>query len=545
MNSQLFTAKLAEKTKYKEVEVSIFIETFVLGFATKLQTTKKASFDPFGVFEVNKKVEYIEQRQDGSKVLCPPRLEVQFSSSAILGVLKLSELKENQPIYTIFAQRYEWEEEEVALFISQIKSVIKSQLLKDRISAIPGFGVFEGELGGDITFTADKKFAKQINKPFSHFKAVELSVSETDLTSVAGVEALSQSTQATSTSEGEADTDYADEVLTSSSVSEEVAADCHQESNDQQVATLKAIEPANEPVAADSASKEPASKEDAEAVAAAEETAAADIEEEIEVSDEEVCTVPEASAQSTSEPQDNEAESAPISVEEPLEEPSSADLIDRLKNKLGAYDNRLTHIEENLKSKDQSLRHYKRLAVFLGVLVLGLLIFWYWSFQLNQARYKELSTVDVEDLQEVTRQAEEDSGAQTPVLSDSVERTPVDSLTLQGSDSTATLTHAETLALQEDKLKEQDSLQVAKQAELPTKVEQKNRPSIQTKEVYVKSASQVIQHQLKFGETLRGLSLRYYNTKEKWEVILEANKDRITNPDVIPEGTLLIIPKLD
>ena len=81
-DSQLFIQKLAEKVNIKEVEVSIYFETFVFGFATELQTFKKANFDPFGVFEVEKRLEYIEELEDGGKVLIPPCLQVTFSSSS-------------------------------------------------------------------------------------------------------------------------------------------------------------------------------------------------------------------------------------------------------------------------------------------------------------------------------------------------------------------------------------------------------------------------------------------------------------------------------
>lgn len=49
-------------------------------------------------------------------------------------------------------------------------------------------------------------------------------------------------------------------------------------------------------------------------------------------------------------------------------------------------------------------------------------------------------------------------------------------------------------------------------------------------------------HTLKSGETLRSLALLYYNDKEKWTVIVQANSDIITDPNHIPIGTTLRIP---
>ena len=39
--------------------------------------------------------------------------------------------------------------------------------------------------------------------------------------------------------------------------------------------------------------------------------------------------------------------------------------------------------------------------------------------------------------------------------------------------------------------------------------------------------------------------MRYYHTKDKWDLIVKANPDVITDPDRVPEGTLLKIPKAD
>ncbi len=51
-------------------------------------------------------------------------------------------------------------------------------------------------------------------------------------------------------------------------------------------------------------------------------------------------------------------------------------------------------------------------------------------------------------------------------------------------------------------------------------------------------------HTLKEGETLRRVSLRFYGTKELWNYILRHNRDIISNPDVVPCGTVLKIPQL-
>jgi len=47
------------------------------------------------------------------------------------------------------------------------------------------------------------------------------------------------------------------------------------------------------------------------------------------------------------------------------------------------------------------------------------------------------------------------------------------------------------------------------------------------------------------GSRLARMSERYYGTSDFWVYIYEANKDRIVNPDNIPTGTLIYIPKID
>ena len=47
------------------------------------------------------------------------------------------------------------------------------------------------------------------------------------------------------------------------------------------------------------------------------------------------------------------------------------------------------------------------------------------------------------------------------------------------------------------------------------------------------------------GSRLARMAERYYGTSDFWVYIYEANKDRIVNPDNIPTGTLIYIPKID
>jgi len=51
-------------------------------------------------------------------------------------------------------------------------------------------------------------------------------------------------------------------------------------------------------------------------------------------------------------------------------------------------------------------------------------------------------------------------------------------------------------------------------------------------------------HELKKGETLFALSRKYYGPNALYVYIVEYNKDIIKDPDNVPVGTKLRIPKL-
>ena len=50
-------------------------------------------------------------------------------------------------------------------------------------------------------------------------------------------------------------------------------------------------------------------------------------------------------------------------------------------------------------------------------------------------------------------------------------------------------------------------------------------------------------HTVSNGETLSGISYQYYGTENKWQKILDANKDAIKDVKNLKPGTRLIIPE--
>lgn len=108
--------------------------------------------------------------------------------------------------------------------------------------------------------------------------------------------------------------------------------------------------------------------------------------------------------------------------------------------------------------------------------------------------------------------------------------------------------------------KEQDSLKVdsgsIRKVQVPEGMPEKtNKAKAQpedTQKVFVEypqvknGAYEIVgtqeEHRMRSGETLRGLALRYYGSKDFTVYLVVYNK--IANPDLVPEGMLLKIPKL-
>lgn len=49
---------------------------------------------------------------------------------------------------------------------------------------------------------------------------------------------------------------------------------------------------------------------------------------------------------------------------------------------------------------------------------------------------------------------------------------------------------------------------------------------------------------IKPGDTLSKIAYNFYGTGSKWDTIYEANREKIANPDIIEQGTEIIIPRL-
>jgi len=54
--------------------------------------------------------------------------------------------------------------------------------------------------------------------------------------------------------------------------------------------------------------------------------------------------------------------------------------------------------------------------------------------------------------------------------------------------------------------------------------------------------SAIRQHTIKDGDTLRKLAGRYLGDAERWQEIYEVNRDALSDPELLPVGTLVVIP---
>ena len=57
------------------------------------------------------------------------------------------------------------------------------------------------------------------------------------------------------------------------------------------------------------------------------------------------------------------------------------------------------------------------------------------------------------------------------------------------------------------------------------------------------SGGVMARHVVRRSDTLTEISTRYYGTMRRWRDIYDANRGKIPNPDLLPEGVTLVIPR--
>ena len=110
--------------------------------------------------------------------------------------------------------------------------------------------------------------------------------------------------------------------------------------------------------------------------------------------------------------------------------------------------------------------------------------------------------------------------------------------------ATPAATQPTTSAAEQPKTTTKPAASAATQAAKPATQTTKSATTLKVgKNEYVVEG-EIETHVLSKGETLFSLSRKYYGNNAMYACIIEYNKDVIKNPDNIPEGTKLRIPKL-
>ena len=165
-------------------------------------------------------------------------------------------------------------------------------------------------------------------------------------------------------------------------------------------------------------------------------------------------------------------------------------------------------LEEEMKERKQTLKFFIGIVVFISLLCIGVLVFIYFP-GLTRALYGLKAPVE----------------QTTPdTLSQAVDTLPSVVSPIESGSSVS-------LPLQEAKkpLQESKPVQV-----MPVQPDSSTYEIVGTLESYT----------LKEGETLTRVSLHYWGTKNLWPYLVKHNPAVIKNPDNVPYGTTIQIPKL-
>ena len=498
-----------------------------------------------------------------------------------------------------FAESYGINRKDAEAFIKEFFSVIQEGLEKDKYVKIKGFGTFKlievdsresinvntgerFEIQGHskITFTPDNNIKEAVNKPFSAFQTVVLADGVAiDAPEENLIDALS------------------DEIK------EEEPAVIEAEPQVEAASAEPKIEPVSKE---DFASEEGTAEEESNAIEAPQAEAepldepAASVEEPV-AEEEPAVEEPVAEEPTPTEPSEEDEVQEAV-IEEPVtetkttqddaEQPADATILsifddDAIKKK----DQPVSHQEEvmALKLTEEKRKEISRKAdrsatpylMFLAVLTimicLGIVAYIY---------YPDLAKNDAKPITPLsseinTQQSEAESTIEAPVETtqpdvapDSVAVPAVETQTqseepvkkevtapitvreesvpkAETQPATSVATQPTTSAAEQPKTTTKPAASAATQTAKPAT--QTAKPAAQTtksattlkvgKNEYVVEG-EIETHVLSKGETLFSLSRKYYGNNAMYACIIEYNKDVIKNPDNIPEGTKLRIPKL-
>lgn len=456
-----------------------------------------------------------------------------------------------------FAESYGINRKDAEAFIKEFFSVIQEGLEKDKYVKIKGFGTFKiievdsresinvntgerFEIQGHskITFTPDNNIKEAVNKPFSAFQTVVLADGVAiDAPEENLIDALS------------------DEIK------EEEPAVIEAEPQVEAASVVAEAEPIDEPAA----SVEP-------------------VVEEVPAVEEPVTEEP-APSDPSEEDEVQEAVTETETAQDDAEQPADATILsifddDAIKKK----DQPVSHQEEvmALKLTEEKRKEISRKAdrsatpylMFLAVLTimicLGIVAYIYYpdlanndakpitplSSEINTQQPEAESTIEapVETTQPdvapdsvAVPAAEAQTQSEEPVKKEVTAPITVREESVPKAETqpaTPAATQPTTPAAEQPKTTTKPAASAATQAAKPATQTTKSATTLKVgKNEYVVEG-EIETHVLSKGETLFSLSRKYYGNNAMYACIIEYNKDVIKNPDNIPEGTKLRIPKL-
>ncbi len=496
-NSPIYLNKLADKMGKKEAKVSMIIETFVIGLSADLHAKSTIGFEPFGAFSLQKHMEYVSE-EEGKRVLYPPRLQVEFSSSAIAGVLLSDDDADLVHTFKELAEKYDASTDAITLFISRLKSTLKSVLLQEKYAYVPYLGSFEGELGSELQFTADAYFCKLINKPFSYFEPVVINEEDS---------ATNREEQQV---EGKADNSenrLGDGLNTEEVLEEPIKKEVNQKENLVESVEKEVETSEEEGSCIKENCEEPLNDLDA--------TDGTNIDSEgvdIEVSLPEIEVVPTVKSDDSKE-QDSEEKAEHNNEGTTNLVVVGEESVPKTPETNKSKDFQLFAIEQLIKDKDKQIRYYRRVSICLIVLLFLLIIsiFLAWS----SGYLKNFNTNNTQE-------------ARMPIIEQNIatDNKVTEPLEVQGVEFQTPTDDAVSKNLT-------DSVLIA-----PVAPENREEgEAIESDEL------NYVYHKLKRGETLRGISYKYYKNKDDWQILVDANQEVIQDPDRIPVGEIIRIPK--
>lgn len=411
------------------------------------------------------------------------------------------------------------------VFAKEFFQLIADALHRDKYVKVKGLGTFKLidvdsrssvnvntgeriEIQGHVkvSFTPDASLRDVINRPFAHFETVPLQNEELLLTTAVDEEFAT-----------EEETILNEESTPPQQVIAESPAPMAEEyppleeaiinQNDHNEATAADIPSAENPSAGESAAEVPFVEEFSAEATVAEVPLVVEPESEAAVAEKSDIEVLAAE-----EPQTVEET---ISEEEVHHEPTSSSE-EALAEKSPS--------DEELQEQKNSMKYFIGIVVFISLLCIGVLAFIYFP-GLTRALYGLKAPVE----QQVDTVATPEPEVSTDTLKPDTLPQSVDSIA-QTATSMQTSSKAST-PLQEVKR----PLQAEKpEKALPVLSDSADYEIVGTIESYT----------LKEGETLTRVSLHYWGTKKLWPYLVKHNPNIIKNPDNVPYGTTIQIPKL-